>query len=87
MEMVTGIRKAVIAGALAAFATALFAAPAGARLPEGATARPSHQRAAATAASTANSIYAAGCANGTIPDNTTGSDNNNYEYYGSPCSS
>jgi hypothetical protein len=59
--MVTGIRRAVVAGVLAAFATALFAAPAGARLPEGATVRPSHHRTAVTAASAANSIYAAGC--------------------------
>jgi hypothetical protein len=60
--MVTGIRKAVIAGVLAGFATVLFAAPAGARIPEGATARPSHHRTAMTAAFAANSIYATGCA-------------------------
>jgi hypothetical protein len=31
--------------------------------------------------------YVAGCANGTIPDRTMGGDNNNYDYYGDPCTS
>jgi hypothetical protein len=26
-----------------------------------------------------------GCANGTIGDRTMGGDNNNYDYYGDPC--
>jgi hypothetical protein len=32
----------------------------------------------------ASSIFAIGCTNGTIPG-ATGGDNNNYDYYGSPC--
>jgi hypothetical protein len=34
-----------------------------------------------------NTAYVAGCANGTIGDRTMGGDNNNYDYYGDPCTS
>ena len=32
-----------------------------------------------------STAYAQGCQNGTVPDRTTGGDNNNYEYYGDVC--
>ena len=32
-----------------------------------------------------STAYAQGCQNGTLPDRTTGGDNNNYEYYGDVC--
>ena len=32
-----------------------------------------------------NAAYVTGCANGTIGDRTMGGDNNNYDYYGDPC--
>jgi hypothetical protein len=31
--------------------------------------------------------YITGCANGLIGDRTMGGDNNNYDYYGDPCTS
>jgi hypothetical protein len=89
--MLTGIQKAIVAGMLAGFAALFVAAPASAMLPEGGKAG-SHSPRQLSAVSArsggfgANTLYAIGCANGTIPG-TTGGDNNNYDYFGDPCGS
>jgi hypothetical protein len=84
-DMVTGIRRTIVSGVVAGFAAVLLVAPASARIPEGAAARPAHHKTGAPSVLAANSVYANGCANGSIPDSRSGGDNNNYEYYGNPC--
>jgi hypothetical protein len=89
-EMLTGIRKTIIAGLLAGFAALLIAAPASAMQPEGGKAGSQSRHLSAVSARVggfgANTLYAIGCANGTIPG-PTGGDNNNYDYFGDPCGS
>ena len=60
-------------------------APASARIPEGAAARPTQHKTVVSGVLAANSLYATGCADGSISDSRAGGGNNNYEYYGNPC--
>jgi hypothetical protein len=83
--MVTGTRRTILSGVVAGVAAVLLVAPASARIPEGAAGRPAHHKTGVSGVLAANSVYASGCANGSIPDSRSGGDNNNYEYYGNPC--
>lgn len=83
--MFSGARRTILSGIVAGVAAMLLVAPASARLPEGAAARPTQHKTVVPGVLAANSVYATGCANGSISDSMTGGDNNNYEYYGNPC--
>jgi len=81
--MLTKAQKAILAGVVAGLSALLLAGPAAARIPEGG--QTGKQRAARVGVLMANAVYVTGCKNGTIADRVTGGDNNNYEYFGTPC--
>ena len=83
--MVTRAPRTILSVVVAAVAAVLLVAPASARIPEGAVARPTQHKTVVPGVLAANSVYATGCANGSISDSRAGGDNNNYEYYGNPC--
>ena len=84
--MLTTTSRLGVAGMVAGLATLMLAGPAAARIPEGAVAHQAKHRTTLAGVLATNSLYAAGCKNGTISDRVAGRDNNNYEYYGTPCS-
>ena len=82
--MVTRAPRTTLSVIVAAVAAVLLVAPASARIPEGAAARPAHHKMVVSGVLAANSLYATGCADGSISDSRAGGGNNNYEYYRQP---
>lgn len=81
--MLTRAHKAILPGVVAGLSALLLAGPAAARIPEGGQA--SKHRTARVGVLVANAVYVNGCKDGTVPDSVTGGDNNNYDYFGTPC--